>query len=58
MLFDPGQYIGEIEEGAYGRADRMRKGLQGERAEVERQALERRMATSPFGFPGASASTS
>ena len=58
MLLDPGQNVGQVEYGARWRADGVRKGLEGEGAEIEWQALERRMRTASSGLAYASARAS
>jgi hypothetical protein len=43
MLFDPRQYVGQVEDGSCVCADRVRKRLEREGAEIERKSLESRM---------------
>lgn len=55
MLFDPRQDIGQVEDGSRWRADRMRKRLEGERAKIERQALEGRVRSTASSLTDTSA---
>ena len=54
VLLEPGQDVGQVEDGAVGRADWMRKRLQRDGAEFEGKPLER--GARPLGFAQAGAS--